>query len=304
MFRRFQLAVAIAALACCVTGCSQPTSESRPSAPPGGTAPAAESPSGTQAANSDPRLGFVRPPLVMQTGQYFRWVMPAGWTHNETASGVDMTSPNGKTSASATVLVGSRGQTDPWSFLAGVLPGIGAHDIKRLDTQNLPPQRSGYPGIDWQIKEFEVTFTDSSGSARHADFICGICNAYGGYSAIIQSFSTTGDEFEHGKTWLPLLAKSVTAFDPRKTAYQDRVLPARNHPLDNSALMESWREKRLSQDRISQAQREGMMGYERTVSPTTGTHYNMPLETYDGTAGGYRNPDHPEELLKKAQPGE
>ncbi|MDQ2977396.1 MAG: hypothetical protein M3R69_18540 [Acidobacteriota bacterium] len=61
-------------------------------------------------------------------------------------------------------------------------------------------------------------------------------------------------------------------------------------------------EKRLSQDRIAKAQREGMMGYERMVSPTTGRYYNMPLETYDGTVGGYRNPNHPEEILSPTQP--
>jgi hypothetical protein len=67
--------------------------------------------------------------------------------------------------------------------------------------------------------------------------------------------------------------------------------------------MESWREKRLSEDRIAKAQREGMMGYERMVSPSTGRYYNMPLETYDGTVAGYRNPDHPEEILNPTEPG-
>ena len=47
-----------------------------------------------------------------------------------------------------------------------------------------------------------------------------------------------------------------------------------------------------------------MMGYERLVSPETGKYYNMPLETYDGTVGGYRNPDHPDEILNPTKPGE
>lgn len=38
--------------------------------------------------------------------------------------------------------------------------------------------------------------------------------------------------------------------------------------------------------------------------PSTGRLYDMPLETYDGAAGGYRNPARPTELLVKPRPGE
>jgi hypothetical protein len=40
------------------------------------------------------------------------------------------------------------------------------------------------------------------------------------------------------------------------------------------------------------------------VSPTTGDHYYMRLEAYDGTVGGYRDPKYPTEILKPTQPGE
>jgi len=46
------------------------------------------------------------------------------------------------------------------------------------------------------------------------------------------------------------------------------------------------------------------MGYERMKDTTTGQKWNMPLESYDGAAGGYRNPNRPNEILQKAQPGE
>jgi hypothetical protein len=84
----------------------------------------------------------------------------------------------------------------------------------------------------------------------------------------------------------------------------DQLLRPRNNPLDNSGLIESWRRKGVSEARISQAQREGMMGYERMRDPSTGRMYDMPLEAYDGAAGGYRNPVRPTELLVKARPGE
>ncbi len=70
------------------------------------------------------------------------------------------------------------------------------------------------------------------------------------------------------------------------------------------AGIESWRRKGVSEARVSQAQREGMMGYERMKDPSSGRMYDMPLEAYDGAAGGYRNPVRPAELLVKAAPGE
>ncbi len=207
-----------------------------------------------------------------------------------------------KLAASSVLLTGNPGQTTPWDFLTLLMGKLGATDINQLDAHDLPPVASGYPGINWEIQEFELTFTDAKGVAQHADTTCGILNAYGSYSVVLQSISAPENVFDQAKTWLPLLPQSVAAIDPGKIAYQNQLIPVRNHPLDNSGLMESWEQKNLSQDRISKAQREGMMGYERMVSPTTGRYYNMPLERYDGTVGGYRNPDHPNEILTPTQP--
>ena len=38
--------------------------------------------------------------------------------------------------------------------------------------------------------------------------------------------------------------------------------------------------------------------------PQTGQVYEMPLEAYDGTVGGYRNPRRPNEILQRTVPGE
>ena len=44
--------------------------------------------------------------------------------------------------------------------------------------------------------------------------------------------------------------------------------------------------------------------YERVKDPQTGQVYEMPLESYDGTVDGYRNPKRPTEILQKTEPGE
>ena len=67
--------------------------------------------------------------------------------------------------------------------------------------------------------------------------------------------------------------------------------------LDKDEQYKAFEARGLSQDRISQARREATMGYELMESASTGRRYEMPLETYDGTIGGYRNPNRPSEIL-------
>lgn len=248
---------------------------------------------------------FGRPPLQRQSGQYFSWLAPEGWTASETANGVDLKSADGSITASAALLKGSPGQTDPWTFTNMVLTQAGMRDIRQVSSQDLPSQPSGMPGLPWTIQEFEVTYTDGSGQARHADYTCGICGVYGrSYDALLQGFSTPADSFDKDKTWLPVVAGSVNATDPSKVAYQQDLIPVKNHPLDDSAIMEAWETRRQSGDRIDQTQRETTMGYERMTSPIDGRNYDMPFELYDGTAGGYHDPADPNQILKHAPPGQ
>jgi len=305
---RLALQIGLIAFSSLGLGCSRHSSYGSYSSPSSASSPTPlVANAGGSAAAEHPDFtpnGLTRPPLLVRQGQYFSWAMPLDWRVFESGNGVDLTSPDGRLIANSTLLTGNIGQTTPWSFVVAVLTQIGAHDINGLSAQNFPSMPSGYPGIDWQIQEFELTFTDTAGVSRRADCTCGICNAYGGYSALLQSFSAPVNEYDRARTWLPLLAQSIIVTNAGQIAYQNQLIPVRNRPLDNSGLMESWQQKRLSQDRIAKAQQEGMMGYERMVSPTTGQHYNMPLETYDGTVGGYRNPSHPDEILKPTKPGE
>src|SRR5262249_28819073 len=158
----------------------------------------------------------------------------------------------------------------------------GCTNINGISTLDWPSKESGYPGLYWQIQEFDLTYTDPNGMPLHADFTAAIVNGYGHYDALLQGYAAVPEMFDQAKLWLPVVSYSVNATDP-DIAYQSQLIPVQNHPLDNSGLMETWREHGLSGDRIAKAQREGMMGYERMVSPSTGRYYNMPLETYDGT---------------------
>ena len=259
------------------------------------------------AATQTTRLAFTRPALGVFRGEHFTYTMPIDWKVTaENESGIEMKAPDDKMGVSVTLLLGAPGSTTPWDFVYNSLAVVGCTNIYGISRTDWPSRPSVYPGLYFQIQEFDLTYNDPRGIARHADFVAAICNGYagvGGYAALLQGFATVPEVFDEAKTWLPIVSSFVNGNDPNSLAYQHQLIPVQNHPLDNTGLMESWREKRISEDRIAKAQQEGMLGYERMVSPTTGRYYNMPLETYDGAYGGYHNPDHPEEILNRTEPG-
>ena len=241
-----------------------------------------------------------RPVLEQHQGRYFRWAAPRGWSMNETTNGVDLGAPDGKTVVSSALLVGGFGQMTPRGFIGATLRQLNP-SAQIVGTQRLPNQ----PGIlaPWIVEDFAITATVQGAPVR-AQATVGVSAAYGRYSAAVMMYQAPVASWPQARLWLPAVAQSITVTNPRQVAGQDQVMLPRNNPLDNSGLIESWRQKGLSEDRISQGRREGTMGYTRMQDPQTGRRYNVPLEAYDGTVGGYRNPMRPNELLRKLPPGE
>jgi hypothetical protein len=248
--------------------------------------------------------GGPRPPLEVHQGRYFRWAAPAGWRATESANGVDLASPDGAEAAGFALLLRSRGSIAPADFVATMLARVpGWSSVRVLASRALPDQPSGIPGAAWKVAEVDVGFT-LRGASMRGRYTCGIAAAYGFYDATLTGYYATAARWPSASLVLPAIARSVTITNPRQVAGNDQLIPARNRPLDDSGLMESWRQRGLSQDRISKARREGTMGYERVKDRQTGRVYEMPLEAYDGTVGGYRNPQRPTEILDRTQPGE
>jgi hypothetical protein len=241
-----------------------------------------------------------RPVLEQYQGRYFRWTAPRGWSMNETTNGVDLVAPDGRTLVSSALLVGGFGQMTPRTFLAATLRQVNP-SAQIVGARRLPNQ-PGIPG-PWIVEDFAITAT-AQGVPVRAQATVGVSEAYGRYSATVMLYQASAASWPQARLWLPAVAQSIVVTNPRQVAGQDRVMLPRNNPLDNSGLIESWRRKGLSEDRISQGRREGTMGYTRMEDPQTGRRYNVPLEAYDGTVGGYRNPLRPNELLRKLPPGE
>jgi hypothetical protein len=240
-----------------------------------------------------------RPALKAQQGQYFRWAAPQGWSVKETASGVDLFAPDGMTFVSSALLHGSFGRTTPREFLVRTMKQVNpsAH-IERS------APLASQPGIwgPWQLEEFVLTAVHKGTPVRMRATV-GLSAGYGRFSAAMSVYQAPTPSWERDKLWLPAVAQSILVTNARQLAGQDSVMLPRNNPLDNSGLIESWRQKGLSEGRISQGRREGTMGYTRLEDPNTGQHYEMPLEAYDGKVGGYRNPNSPMELLRKVPAG-
>jgi hypothetical protein len=245
------------------------------------------------------RAALQRPALRVQQGQYFRWSAPAGWTSRETSNGVDLFAPDGKTFVSSALLAGAFGTTTPRQFLELMVRQVNP-SLHVLNARALPQQ----PAImgPWQSEEYELSGTFQGISVRLSATV-GVSSAYGRYWATMTLCQSPSGMWARDRTWLPAIAGSIAVTNPRQVAGADRVMLPRNNPLDNSGLIESWRQKGLSDDRISQARQEATMGYER-VQDSEGRNYDMPYEAFDASAGGYRNPERPTELLQKTPVGE
>ena len=246
-----------------------------------------------------------RPPLQTHQGQYFRWSVPTGWNARESTSGVEMSSSDGLLKVDWAILLRSPGSSRPENFVLIMLPKIpGYSNIRLIKVLGHRKQPSIYPGLSWDVAEMDIAY-QYRGIPMRSTWTCGILNIQGRtYDATLSGYGAPEGQFDQAKLWLWQVANSVTITNPRQVAGNDTLITPKNNPLDNRGLIESWRQKGLSEDRISQGRREGTMGYERMKDTTTGQKWNMPLESYDGAAGGYRNPNRPNEILQKAQPGE
>lgn len=248
--------------------------------------------------------GPARPALEVRQGHYFRWSAPVGWRSRESTNGVEITSADGSASVQFALLMRSQGQIDPQSFLLMMLGQVpGYRDLRVTSSRRLPDQPSGIPGTVWQVVESELSYSVGGRPVRGV-WTCGINAYFGMYDATCSGYHAARSDWPRARQFLPAVARSIAITNPRQVAGNDQLIPARNRPLDNSGLLESWRQKGLSEDRISKARREGTSGYERVKDPSTGHVYEMPLEAWDGTAGGYRDPRDPTRLLERTEPGE
>lgn len=217
-------------------------------------------------------------------------------------NGVDVTAPDGVTLASLVLLLRYPGAVSPGEFARASLSQLNS-SIRFTSSHPMQPQPSGVPGAPWQLEEMDYVVT-YRGAPLSGHVVCAAMSAYGQSSLVMGTLQAPTAQWKAASLWLPEITKSVAIIVARQVARNDTILPAQNHPLDNSALIESWRQKGISEDRISKAREEATLGYERVQDPVTGEHYDMPLESWDATRGGYVNFKRSTELFQRVGPGE
>ena len=136
---------------------------------------------------------------------------------------------------------------------------------------------------------------DERGEILHAILSVATSNNWGQFSAIATMMIAPENLWSKWSPTLYEMGSSFRVTNPSAVAGQ-RNLP-QNHPLDSSTILSPGEYKSRSEDRNSLGWQEAMLGFERGLSHDTDTTYDMPLNTYDPTVGGYRNPNNPSEIL-------
>lgn len=238
-----------------------------------------------------------RPPLEVRQGQYYRLLAPPGWRLTENLNAIEITSPDGLTGSSFSLALGMFGTATPRTHLQMVYNSLGLPDARIVSWQDLP-KRPAFMNFEWQVGHAELAMTYRGTPSRGAATV-GVIQGAGQYVAVILAGQAPAPQWLDVRGYLLRMAHSVTVTDPFSIARAPSMALPRNIPHDYiyGDYNASWLERQISQDRISQARREGTMGFELYESPTTGQQYEMPLELYDPTRGGYRDPRDPSQLL-------
>ena len=239
--------------------------------------------------------------LVAYTGQVFGAKVPQGWDITDTESGIDIVdSSDPNTGVSGAVAIGWFGSQTPDGFIDFMLEAIGATSVNYESESDQEEITDPTSGLKWVMKTKIFTFTDQSGQLIRAKASAGVLNGYGQFCGMITAFQTTPEKWDLWAPTLERIAKSIMIINPSKAGGIDKVrLPtAADLANDSSPLMESWEYRNRVGDWSSHEWSDAMMGQESDLySPSTGQSYTRPLNDYDPTVGGYRNPDNSSEIL-------
>lgn len=243
--------------------------------------------------------------LQTRQGRYFRVGVPQGWRFTENTNAVEVTSPDGKSGYSFVLLMGGFGQMTPQAFLNQQLYSGAYQNPQVLELRRLPNQ-PGPMGLPWQVVEADLRY-GYQGTQVDAHVICAVIQGPGQYSAVLRAYQAPYGKWQGMRALLAAVDRSLLITNPYQVAGLDKVqLPKGvSHDEIYGSYNQGYQKRQAESDaRLSQQRHEGTMGYERVKDPNTGRLYDMPMNQYDPTVGGYRNPSDPTQILVPAQPGE
>lgn len=247
------------------------------------------------------RSGPGRPALEYRQGRAFAYAVPQGWRVNESDNGIEIVSPDGVTAVVGSIVLGAAGQASPEQYLRGNLARVGQPDARFVSVQPAEDWPGPAPGLVWKGIETEIE-SRQNGRPIHIRATSHVLQDAGQYSAIVTGAQSPSEEWESVKDWLPRVRDSIRLTNGSiPGASMAAALPRGiRHDEIYGRFNEAWNARQVPAADLSQARREGTMGYVRLIDPETDRVWELPLEAYDPTVGGYRNPIKPDLLLQKA----
>lgn len=241
--------------------------------------------------------GDHRPILQRLRGRVFAYSLPAGWRANETSNGIDIAARDGLTGVSASFVLGMVGTQSPEGHFRQVLATLPLSNVQ-VRSRAPTPAVPGPFGLQWKGVEIEFDAT-SQGRPVHVRAISQVLQGSGQYAALLTGIQGPVAHWDALRHWLPYVRDSIAVTDPSFAAgTMARGLPRGiRHDDVYGSYNKGWAARGVAADRISAAQREGTMGYTRQRDPATDRIYDVPLDAYDASRGGYVNPVRPTELL-------
>lgn len=243
--------------------------------------------------------GKHRPILLRKQGRVFAYSLPPKWTVNETSNGIDLSAPDRLTGVSSSIVFGAHGQQTPEGHFRAILAMIPLKNVQILKKSPTPSSPGPY-GLKWQGIEIEFKAT-SNGKPIHVRANSHILQGPGQYTAILTGIQGPASKWEELKMWLPQVRDSIVLTNASiPAASMVKAMPKGiRHDDIYDRYNKSWAARGVSQDRMAKARREATMGYTRQKDEATGRIYDMPLDSYNASRGGYVNPVRPTELLKE-----
>ncbi|HYR12535.1 MAG TPA: hypothetical protein VEQ60_32400 [Longimicrobium sp.] len=242
-----------------------------------------------------------RPALEHRQGRAFAYVVPQGWRVNETDNGIEIVAPDGVTGVVGSIVVGAAGQPSPEAYLRQNLARVGQADARLVSVQPAPDWPGPTPEFTWRGIEAEIE-SRQSGRPIHIRATSHVLQGAGQYSAIVTGAQSPAEEWDQVKDWLPRVRDGIRLTNGAVPGASMAAAPPRGIRHDDiyGRFNDAWSARQVPAADLSQARREGTMGYVRLIDPETDRVWELPLEAYDATAGGYRNPVKPDLLLQKA----
>jgi hypothetical protein len=244
--------------------------------------------------------GAFAPDVQVHQGDCFSYAVPLGWKCNDTPNGVDIYSPDGSQYVFLSVFERGRGMQTPEGFVRIFCRMMKVQSMQIVSNTDGPPAPS-FP----KTRLLHLTGISAIGAPIRMTCIAGAGNGWGQWSAFCKGYCARASVFDSVSPLLGNLAQSITATGGARIAGANSIMQGINHPnVAGDIIMQGWNYRNGIYDHIAQNRTETIRGITRQQDPTTGTIYDMPLNAYNASRGGYVNPARPTELLQHAQPGE